>query len=148
MTTTLRPDQVTDDTTPGADAAPPADAPDTPDAASGAGGETAAGEEAELEQPAFRLGVSVGFPVVGAAIMTGGIFLGVTPRIYAAIAGLLGVALGVLASKIKRPVVANLAIVGGIFAIGLWLLTRMAEIDLPERFTARAGGPTHVGAEP
>ncbi|MGQ0823788.1 MAG: type II secretion system F family protein [Actinomycetota bacterium] len=41
-----------------------------------------------------------------------------------------------------------LAIVGGIFALGGWLLTRMAEIDLPERFTARADGPTHVRAEP
>lgn len=40
-----------------------------------------------------------------------------------------------------------LAIVGGIFALGGWLLTRMAEIDLPERFTARAGGPTHVVVE-
>lgn len=40
-----------------------------------------------------------------------------------------------------------LAIVGGIFALGGWLLTRMAEIELPERFRARAGGPTHVGAE-
>ncbi len=40
-----------------------------------------------------------------------------------------------------------LAIVGGIFAVGGWLLTRMAELVLPERFTARAGGPTHVGAE-
>lgn len=40
-----------------------------------------------------------------------------------------------------------LAIVGGIFAVGGWLLTRMAEIELPERFTARAGGPTHIGAE-
>lgn len=40
-----------------------------------------------------------------------------------------------------------LAIIGGIFAVGGWLLTRMAEIDLPERFTARAGGPTHVGAD-
>lgn len=41
-----------------------------------------------------------------------------------------------------------LAVVGCIFALGGWLLTRMAEIDLPERFTARAGGPTRVGAEP
>jgi hypothetical protein len=41
-----------------------------------------------------------------------------------------------------------LAVVGAIFALGGWLLTRMAEIDLPERFTARAGGPTQVGAEP
>lgn len=40
-----------------------------------------------------------------------------------------------------------LAIVGGIFAVGGWLLTHMAEIELPERFTARAGGPTQVGAE-
>lgn len=40
-----------------------------------------------------------------------------------------------------------LAVVGSIFAIGGWLLTRMAEIDLPERFTARASGPT-MGVEP
>ncbi|MGE3449551.1 MAG: type II secretion system F family protein [Microbacteriaceae bacterium] len=40
-----------------------------------------------------------------------------------------------------------LAVVGGIFALGGWLLTRMAEIDLPQRFTARAGGPTQAGAE-
>ena len=30
-----------------------------------------------------------------------------------------------------------LAVVGGIFTCGGWLLTRMAEIDVPERFTAR-----------
>ncbi len=41
-----------------------------------------------------------------------------------------------------------LAIVGCIFALGGWLLTRMADIDLPERFTARAGGPTRVGTAP
>lgn len=40
-----------------------------------------------------------------------------------------------------------LAIVGGIFALGGWLLTRMAEIELPERFTARAGGPSRIGAD-
>jgi hypothetical protein len=41
-----------------------------------------------------------------------------------------------------------LAAVGAIFATGGWLLTRMARVDLPERFTARAGGPTVTGAEP
>ncbi|HNG25630.1 MAG TPA: hypothetical protein PLC03_16815, partial [Microthrixaceae bacterium] len=41
-----------------------------------------------------------------------------------------------------------LAVVGAIFATGGWLLTRMARIDLPERFTARAASPTTVGAEP
>lgn len=38
-----------------------------------------------------------------------------------------------------------LAIVGATFGLGGWLLTRMAAIDLPERFTARAAGP---GAAP
>jgi hypothetical protein len=36
---------------------------------------------------------------------------------------------------------AVLAAVGGIFATGGWLLTRMAAIDLPERFTARSSAP-------
>lgn len=31
-----------------------------------------------------------------------------------------------------------LAVIGGVFALGGWLLTRMAAVDLPERFTARA----------
>ena len=34
-----------------------------------------------------------------------------------------------------------LAVVGAIFACGGWLLTRMAEIDVPERFTARRTEP-------
>lgn len=42
---------------------------------------------------------------------------------------------------------AMLGVVGCIFALGGWLLSRMAEIDLPERFTARAGGPKPIGAE-
>jgi hypothetical protein len=33
-----------------------------------------------------------------------------------------------------------LAIVGGVFATGGWLLTRMAAIDLPDRFSARTIG--------
>lgn len=34
-----------------------------------------------------------------------------------------------------------LAVISGVFALGGWLLTRMAAIDLPERFTARAATP-------
>lgn len=34
-----------------------------------------------------------------------------------------------------------LAVVGGVFALGGWLLVRMATIDLPERFTARSVEP-------
>lgn len=33
-----------------------------------------------------------------------------------------------------------LLIVGGIFALGGWLLVRMAELDMPDRFTARTTG--------
>jgi Flp pilus assembly protein TadB len=40
-----------------------------------------------------------------------------------------------------------LAVVGGIFATGGWLLARMSEIELPERFTARAVGPSIDGVE-
>jgi Flp pilus assembly protein TadB len=35
-----------------------------------------------------------------------------------------------------------LLIVGGVFALGGWLLVRMAELDIPERFTARTTGTT------
>ena len=41
-----------------------------------------------------------------------------------------------------------LAIVGAVFATGGWLLTRMARIDLPDRFTARATSPSLTGVEP
>ncbi len=34
-----------------------------------------------------------------------------------------------------------LVVIGAVFATGGWLLTRMASIDLPERFTARVAGP-------
>lgn len=34
-----------------------------------------------------------------------------------------------------------LLVVGGVFALGGWLLTRMAAIEMPERFTARAVAP-------
>lgn len=34
-----------------------------------------------------------------------------------------------------------LAVVGAIFALGGWLLTRMAAVEMPERFTARVASP-------
>lgn len=41
-----------------------------------------------------------------------------------------------------------LAGVGAIFAAGGWLLARMAEIELPERFSARATSPSMTGVDP
>jgi len=68
--------------------------------------------------------------VVAAAV----VFLAVANRTYLAVYGTVGGQL-------------MLAAVGGVFALGGWLLVRMAEIDLPERFTARAGEPTSTGTE-
>lgn len=79
--------------------------------------------EEEPERPANRIAVAVAFPTVAAAIMVGGIFKGVSPRFYAVAAGLLGVALAFLVSKIRRrPFLSNALIVLGLFGIGLLLL--------------------------
>ena len=40
-----------------------------------------------------------------------------------------------------------LAFVGAIFATGGWLLTRMAHIELPDRFTTRSSSPSLTGAD-
>jgi hypothetical protein len=80
------------------------------------------GEE-EVERPANRIAVAVGFPTVAAAIMAGGIFKGVSPRFYAVAAGVLGVALAYVVSKVRnRPFLSNTLIVLGLFAVGLLML--------------------------
>jgi hypothetical protein len=70
----------------------------------------------------LRVAIAVAFPVIATAVMVGGIFSGTSPRVYAAIAGLLGVGLAVVASRIARPAVAYLVIMGGLFAIGVLLV--------------------------
>ncbi len=71
------------------------------------------------EIPASRLAVALLFPLLGAAVMTGGVFSGVSPRFVAGLAGVLGMALALLARRIARPAVSNVVIVLGIFLIGL-----------------------------
>lgn len=105
-----------DDITPGA----PTDV--TPDEALGAPTEGMP-EDVEPERPANRIAVAVGFPTVATAIMVGGIFKGVSPRFYAVVGGILGVALAFGVSKIrKKPFLSNILIVLGLFGIGLLLL--------------------------
>ena len=60
-------------------------------------------------------------PTVAAAIMVGGVFTGVTPRLSPALAGLLGVALCLRRqSRLRRKAfLTNLLIAVGLFAIGL-----------------------------
>lgn len=69
--------------------------------------------------PALRLSLVVGFPVVAAAVMVGGIFKGISPRPYAAVAGILGVILGVWVRRIRNPALLNVGIAGGIILCGV-----------------------------
>lgn len=78
------------------------------------------GEEPEVPPlPVRRIAAVVSLSVVSAAVMTGGVFIGFSPRIYAAIAGLLGVYVGVRAHRSRRTAVTHLIIALGIFFIGL-----------------------------
>ena len=91
---------------------------DLEDAAAGAE------EEAVEEEPpaSVRLAVAAALPVIGAAVMVGGMFIGFSPRFYAGVAAIFGAALAVGASRIRNPVQSNLAIAAGLFGIGLLML--------------------------
>jgi hypothetical protein len=73
----------------------------------------------EDEVSVIRLGMAVALPVIGAAVMVGGVFDGFDSRIWAGIAGLLGIVLAGFVRRFNRPAVTNLMIALGIFAIGL-----------------------------
>ena len=99
----------------------------TPDAlaaeAAGAAPELPTDEQVEEERPpSNRLAVAVAFPVVSAALMIGGVFRGAEPRIFAAVAGLLGVAIAVGTVRVKRPLVAYSLMLVGLFAVGLLMV--------------------------
>jgi hypothetical protein len=75
-------------------------------------------EEEEIPVPAIRLALVVGFSILAAAVMVGGIFREVGPRFFAALAGILGIGVGIFAARIQRTVTAYAAIIGGVFATG------------------------------
>jgi hypothetical protein len=92
-----------------------------------------------------RLAVALAFPVVGAAVMVGGIFSGVSPRIYDAVAGLLGVALGVAVSRVRRTSIALGLVVVGIFAIGaLMLFPHVGDVLRVHRLASASAQNRHV----
>ncbi len=75
-------------------------------------------EEQAASEPVGRIAIAMAFPIIATAVMSGGVFSGVSPRIYGAVAGLLGIGLAVIANR-QRRLAPTLAIVGiGIFAIG------------------------------
>ena len=77
------------------------------------------GADEELEQSPIRMAVAVGCTTIGAAIMTGGVFLGAQARVYAAVGGLLGFLVAFGVRKVRSPVAANAIILGSLFGVGL-----------------------------
>ena len=96
----------------------------------------AAGEVSnDFVEPApavLRLSVAVGATTMAAAIMAGGIFVGTTPRIYAAIAGIIGVVLAATISRVRNPIVTTALIAGGIFAVGLVFIVPSGAGKIPD----------------
>ena len=77
-----------------------------------------------LEAPVEnRTAVAVAFPVIGSAVMVGGIFSGFSPRLYAVASGLLGIALALVLARLgRRTILVNLLAIIGLFGIGLVVL--------------------------
>lgn len=81
------------------------------------------GEEEEREHaPRIRVSIALGFVVIAAAVMVGGVFQGIAAYFWAAVAGILGIALANGASRIRRTSIMLVATIVGIFAIGLLLV--------------------------
>jgi hypothetical protein len=80
-------------------------------------------ESTEPTQPVVRLALVVLFPMLAAATMTGGAFIGITARIMAAIAAGLGILVAVAVIRVSRPLLTNLIAVAGLFGIGLVMIT-------------------------
>lgn len=89
-----------------------------------AGIETAAGapEEQAPSQPVLRVAIAIAFPVIATAIMTGGVFTGVAPRIYGAVAGVMGIGLAVIANRQRRLTTTLVIVALGIFGIGALMI--------------------------
>ncbi|HEX9970126.1 MAG TPA: hypothetical protein VGB03_08300, partial [Acidimicrobiales bacterium] len=93
-------------------------------------------EEGDLlveEPPAnlYRLAAAVACPTIGLAVMVGGVFTGAGARIYAVVAGLLGIGLALLVHRQRRPLLANTLIVVGLFAIGLLMVAPSGIDNVP-----------------
>ncbi|HLF41419.1 MAG TPA: hypothetical protein VI854_08095, partial [Acidimicrobiia bacterium] len=100
----------------------------------------------EPERSPVRLAVAMAFPTLAAAVMAGGVFIGAEARVYAAVAGVLGVALAVGAARFRSPAASNAVVVGGLFAIGLLMVTPsgLGEVASVRRLAAQAAASGDV----
>jgi hypothetical protein len=90
------------------------------DAAAGSGDYALIDADANAND--VRYAVAVAFPVIATAVMVGGVFSGTSSRIYAIVAGLLGIGLAFVAKRMRRPSQAYVLMVVGLFAIGLLMV--------------------------
>lgn len=75
--------------------------------------------EEPLADVSWRIAIAIALPVIAAAVMVGGIFKGATPRIVAAVAGLLGIALAAGLARMRKPLLMMVCNILGLFVIGL-----------------------------
>jgi hypothetical protein len=80
------------------------------------------GGDSDGDSFGWRAAIAVALSSVSAAVVVGGVFVGASPRIYAALAGLLGIGLAVLCSRTRSTGTAVACILGGLFAIGIVLV--------------------------
>jgi hypothetical protein len=82
--------------------------------------DSAAGAPEDLppDEPVARIAIAMAFPVIATAVMTGGVFTGASPRIYGAVAGLMGIGLAILAQRQRRLTTTLVITAIGIFVIG------------------------------
>lgn len=81
--------------------------------------------------PVGRLAIAVGFSTAAAGIMAGGVFMGFEARIWAVVAGAAGVALALAVRRLRQPVLTNVAVVVGLFAIGLVVIAFTGLSNVP-----------------
>ena len=74
------------------------------------------------QEPVARIAIAMAFPVIATAVMAGGVFTGTGPRVYGAVAGLLGIGLALIAHRQRRLVTTLITVGVGIFAIGALML--------------------------
>lgn len=69
--------------------------------------------------PPIRFALPAAFSLLAASTMVGGIFSGYLPRIQAGISGVFGVLVALAFTRIRRPFLANLITLAGLFVIGV-----------------------------
>lgn len=92
----------------------------------------------EPEQAPLRMAIAVALPTLALSIMVGGVFTGISGRVYAAISGLMGIALAFGLRRQRRPLLTNVAAVAGLFGIGLVMVAIGDPTNVP-RVRALAG---------